>query len=126
MNVKFFSRADLVECARRAEEWGYNRKVGPDVGGLLDKSYPVLYWMPHYYRNGRPAEPHLRCVVWVPNRRNRPNDMVLDLARDTDLLVLLENRQKTLHLIVDVPREFFDRLLTKEVEWEAAGMGERK
>lgn len=124
--MKYFSRRDLVECARRAEEWAFNKRIGPEVGGFLEMHYPVLYSFVHERRAGALCEPHVRCVVMIPIRKDRPNDCVLDLSRDDSLRVLIESSENCLHLIVDVPTAFFAGLTEREVVWgvEAASPGE--
>lgn len=96
MQVKYFTKALLVECAVRADDWNFNRQVSPAVGELPDLRMPVLFHMPHEHRHGKPAELHIRCVITIAQRED-------PLQPDFT------------HLVVDVPTPFFNQLPTVDI-----------
>lgn len=97
-NVRFFTKAQLVEAVQRGPEWDYNRQLAPSLIGILgDNKYPVTLQTYHEHRHGVRCETHMRCVVYVPEVRSG-------------------KIMKRHHVVVDVPMEFYDMLGVASVD----------
>jgi hypothetical protein len=111
--VKYMTKARLIECAQKAEEWGYERKLTlSDVGGLPDLNYPVLTALVYLNRRGR-ARRSVQCVVRVRSRKDKSSGGLLELSCCPGVVLLVETTQDCLHLVVDVPEEWYEALPTK-------------
>lgn len=94
---KHFTKWLLTEAARLGPEWGYNRRLDPNlVATLPDHNFPVVYKLVHEHRARRQCEPHMRCVLLV--------------ARKVPHLDHLDPAWESRHVIVDVPMEFYEAL----------------
>jgi hypothetical protein len=61
---KYFTKALLLEAARNADKWDYNRQLDLDaINTLPDARFPVSFNMLHHHRHGELAEPHMRARV---------------------------------------------------------------
>jgi hypothetical protein len=90
LQVKVFTRRHLVECAKLAHMWGFNRQLSDRVAELPEANYPVALTLLHRHRQGQPCEPHMRCRVLGPGERT--------LA------------------YVDVPLDYYQRLPSEVIE----------
>ena len=111
--VKYMTKAHLIECAKKAEEWGYERKLTPsDVGGLPDFNYRVLEALV-YLIGRRSARRFVQCVVRVRKGKDKSSGGLLELSCRPGVVLLVETTQDCLHLVVDVPEEWYEALPTK-------------
>jgi hypothetical protein len=63
MDIRYFTKALLVRCAKMATKWDYNRQLSMKVRQLPDMHFPVLVSMVHNHRNFVECEEHMRCMV---------------------------------------------------------------
>lgn len=83
--IKYFTKALLLEAARKARKWDYNRQLNLEaINALPDARFPVSFTLLHHHRHGEPAETHVRARVVMDNKGG--------------------------FAFVDMPLEFFDRL----------------
>lgn len=71
----------------------YNRAVREDVIDALpeDKLFPITFSMLHEHKAGQPCEPHIRCIIAVPNEDGAHTQLILDMEHGIfDLLPEIE------------------------------------
>jgi hypothetical protein len=114
--VKYMTKARLIECAQKAEEWGYDSKLTlSDVGGVPDLDYPVLLALAHLNSWGS-ASRFVQCVVQVPYRDDKSSGGLLELGSRVGVILLAETVEDCLHLVVDVPSAWYDALPTLQAD----------
>jgi hypothetical protein len=74
--VRYFTGAKLVEAARRADEWNFNRQLDlAEVSKLPEEKFPIVGTFSHHRRAGEPCELHIRCWVDVGDDCQRAVDV---------------------------------------------------
>lgn len=71
----------------------YNRAIREDVIDALpdDKFFPVTFAMLHEHKDGKPCEPHVRCIFLTRDNQNVKQQLILDMEmRLFDLLPEIE------------------------------------
>ena len=76
--MKLFSKADLIEAAKKGEQWALNARLElADVEALPDGYYPISKVTPHSRRVGQQCELHQRCLLLLNEKLvtvDVPND----------------------------------------------------
>jgi hypothetical protein len=107
------TKVRLIECAQKAEEWGYERKLTlSDVGGGPDLNYPVLMAIADLNRRGR-ARRSVQCVVRVRSCKDKSSAGLMERSSRPGVVLPVETTRDCLHLVVDVPEEWYEALPTK-------------
>lgn len=60
----------------------YNRTLPDDVIDALpdDKFFPITFTLPHEHRAGVQCEPHVRCIIAVPEKETQNmTQLILDM-----------------------------------------------
>lgn len=59
----------------------YNRTIPPEIVDALpdDKLFPIVFSMLHEHKAGVPCEPHVRCMIAVPGKNERMEQLILDM-----------------------------------------------
>jgi hypothetical protein len=59
----------------------YNRTLPTEVVDALpdDKFFPIVFTLPHEHRAGKLCEPHVRCIIAVPGKDERMDQLILDV-----------------------------------------------
>jgi hypothetical protein len=63
----------------------YNRTLPDEVIDALpdDKFFPITFTLLHEHRAGVPCEPHVRCIIAVPQIENVGRQLILDMEMGT-------------------------------------------
>jgi len=64
MKIKYATKEQLVKINKRAIEKNYNRAVEPEYLDALNDTllFPICFEMLHEHAQGKPVEPHVRCM----------------------------------------------------------------
>lgn len=89
--TKYFTTAALVEAAKIAEKRGYNRQLDPDaIASLPDNlGWPVVFDMLHEHKGGKACEPHVRCMVLLPDLDDVTGRLTHRVMIDTDMDIFM-------------------------------------
>ncbi len=78
---KCFTKSLLVAASKAAEKQGFNRQLRDEWVSTLpdDVVLPIQFTLLHYFAQGRPAEPHVRCAFVAPGGESVTIDCTLGL-----------------------------------------------
>lgn len=64
MKIKYATKKQLIQINNRAIEKNYNRTLNPAALETLnaDTFFPICFEMLHEHAQGKPVEPHVRCI----------------------------------------------------------------
>ena len=81
MKIKYATKEQLVKINKRAIEKNYNRAVEPEYLDALNDTllFPICFEMLHEHAQGKPVEPHVRCMFVLSAL---PDRVLIDVEMD--------------------------------------------
>lgn len=78
MKIKYATKEQLIKINNRAIEKNYNRAVEPEFLNGLDDNllFPICLDLLHEHAQGKPVEPHMRCMFVLSAA---PDRLMLDV-----------------------------------------------
>ncbi len=82
--AKIITKGRLVAALEGGKAEGYNHQVDEASINALDPAhdYPVLTAIPHEYKQGQRAEPHVRLLVEILKRDGQREKLLIDIPKD--------------------------------------------
>ena len=65
---KYFTLSELIAANKIARNRNYNRQLNNEINKFpKDTLFPVTFTMVHEHANGVKVDPHVRCMIGMPD-----------------------------------------------------------